>query len=185
MEEKDWAMGLVCMPPRSNARFAIQDATLSICPEPMSPWLEISGNKLDIANCYNGENCWMGPYHGGEAHCGLDINMESGTKLYSPIDFDDNYYFNTLESGYNNNRWRGIRRWADGSEWWLQSHHLEQLLVPEYQPLKRGTPYATAGGVLSGDHQHAHFMFHIIEQGGDYLLDPWLLFWEIFRQQNA
>jgi len=184
MKEKDWTFGFVCMP-RSKARFVVQDVNLSICPEPISIWLDIPDNRLDVGNCYNGENCWMGPYHGGLAHCGLDINMSAGTTLYSPIDFDDNYYFHTLEAGFNNNRWRGIRRWEDGSEWWLQSHHLEERLVPEHEPLKRGTPYATAAGVLSGDHEHAHFMFRIIEQGGEYFVDPWLLFQEMFRQRSA
>jgi hypothetical protein len=27
-------------------------------------------------------------------------------------------------------------------------------------------------------------MFRLIDQGGDYLLDPWILFWEMFRQQR-
>jgi hypothetical protein len=31
-------------------------------------------------------------------------------------------------------------------------------------------------------HQHAHFLLRVIEQGGDYLLDPWILFWKSFRQ---
>lgn len=28
-----------------------------------------------------------------------------------------------------------------------------------------------------------HFMFRVFDQG-DYLLDPWILFWEMFRQQR-
>ena len=30
----------------------------------------------------------------------------------------------------------------------------------------------------------ARFVFRVIEQGGDYLIDPWILFWETFRQQR-
>src|SRR5437763_1313242 len=79
-------------------------------------------------------------------------------------------------AGFNNNRWRGVRRWPDGSEWWLQTHHLIQMLVPERTPLKAGTPYATTAGVFVGAHEHTHFMFRVMDQGGEYWLDPWILF---------
>jgi len=183
MLEKDWLGGLVCQPAH-KARFAVQEAALPICPEPMKPWYPNDSGRIDIHDCYNGEDCWMGPYAGTSAHCGLDINMKAGTILAAPISFDNQYYFNTTDSLYNNNRWRGVRRWPDGSEWWLQSHHLIKLLVPERTPLKAGTPYSTTAGVHVGSHQHTHFIFRIIDQGGDYLLDPWIVFWEIFRQQK-
>ena len=54
-------------------------------------------------------------------------------------------------------------------------------MVPERTPLKAGTPYATGAGVAVGSHQHSHFMFRVLEQGGDYLLDPWILFREMWR----
>ncbi|HAH86804.1 MAG TPA: hypothetical protein DCL60_05475, partial [Armatimonadetes bacterium] len=106
------------------------------------------------------------------------------TVLSAPITFDNHYLFNSTASGFNNNRWRGIRRWQDGSEWWLQTHHQIDMLVPERTPLAAGTPYATTAGVWVGSHEHTHFVFRIIEQGGDYLLDPWILLGETFRQAN-
>lgn len=184
MAEKDWTHGWVCMPSH-HARFAVQEAGLPICPEPLAAWYPNPAGRLDIRDCYTGEDCWMGPYQGRAAHCGLDVNMKAGTTLFAPISFDDHYLFNSTQAGFNNNRWRGVRRWPDGSQWWLQAHHLIRMLVPERTPLKAGTPYATTAGVWVGLHEHTHFMFRVIEQGGDYLLDPWILFWETFRQQRA
>ena len=183
MAEKDWRSGLICKPSQ-HARFALQESTRSICPEPLHMWYPNKSRRLDIADCYNGEDCWMGPYNGAGAHGGLDVNMPAGTVLSAPITFDNHYLFNSTASGFNNNRWRGIRRWQDGSEWWLQTHHQIDMLVPERTPLAAGTPYATTAGVWVGSHEHTHFVFRIIEQGGDYLLDPWILLGETFRQAN-
>lgn len=183
MGEKDWRHGQVCQP-RREARFAIQEAGRSICPEPMALWYENPRGAIRIEECYNGEDCWMGPYEGANAHCGLDINMPAGTRLYAPIDFDTQYYFNSVAANFNNNRWRGMRRWPDGSEWILQSHHLIELLVEQDQSLGRGTPYATTAGVWVGAHEHTHFVFRVLEQGGEYFLDPWLLFWQMFRDAS-
>lgn len=184
MDEKDWRGGLLCKPHR-KARFAVQDAALAICPGPLSSWYQNDQARVDIRDCYNGQDCWMGPYAGAHAHCGLDVNMPAGTLLYSPISFDDQYYYNSTAAGYDNNRWRGVRRWPDGSEWWLQSHHLIELLVPERTPLARGKPYATSAGVAVGAYPHTHFVFQVTEQGGRYFLDPWILLWETFRQQRG
>jgi hypothetical protein len=181
MAEKDWQSSLLCMP-KQKARFVVHEADLPICPEPMSPWYPNDTGRLDIRDCYCGEDCWMGPYNGGAAHCGLDINMPAGTILSAPIRFDDHYMFNSVAAGFNNNRWRGVRRWPDGAEWWLQSHHQIDMLVPERTPLERGTAYATTAGVYVGRHPHTHFVFRVLEQGGDYLIDPWILFGEMFRQ---
>ena len=181
MDEKDWRGGLLCKP-HGKARFAVHESARPICPEPLSPWYPNSGNRIDIRDCYNGQDCWMGPYAGAHAHCGLDVNMPAGTALYAPLSFDDQYYFNTTVAGFSNNRWRGVRRWPDGSEWLLQSHHLIEPLVPERTPLARGTPYATSAGVAVGAYEHTHFVFQVIEQGGSYFLDPWIIFWETFRQ---
>ena len=182
MGEKDWSLGFICQPPKM-ARFAVQEATRSICPEPLHPWYPNPEGRLDIRDCYNGEDCWMGPYSGGAAHCGLDVNMPAGTILTAPISFDQHYLFASTAAGYANNRWRGIRRWPDGSEWWLQCHHQVEMLVPTGPPLTAGTPYATGAGMAVGSHEHSHFMFRVLEQGGDYLLDPWILFREMFRQR--
>ncbi len=181
MVEKDWRSNLLCAPNHA-ARFAVQEADLPICPEPLHPWYPNPEKRLDIRNCYHGEDCWMGPYGGIAAHCGLDINMPAGTVLTAPIAFDDHYFFKTVAAGFGNNCWRGVRHWPDGSEWWLQCVHVIELIVPERTPLPAGTPYAAAAGIAVGDFQHTHFNFRIIEHGGDYMLDPWILFWAIFRQ---
>jgi hypothetical protein len=180
MVEKDWQGGLICKPPR-HARFAVQEANRPLCPEALHDWYPNTQRRLDIRDCYNGEDCWMGPYAGIAAHCGLDINMPKGTLLTAPISFDDHYLYNSTAAGHNNNRWRGSRRWPDGSTWVLQSHHQIDMLVPERTALKAGTPYATAAGVWVGAHEHSHFVFRVIEQGGDYFLDPWILFWAMYR----
>lgn len=91
MGEKDWCHWQVCQPRRA-ARLAVQGAGRSICPEPMALWYDNPALQLDIKSCYNGEDCWMGPYMGAKAHCGLDINMPAGTILHAPINFDDHYY---------------------------------------------------------------------------------------------
>lgn len=183
MVEKDWERGFLCKPDR-KARFAIQDASLPICPEPIAMWYDNPDRRMRIEDCYNGEDCWMGPYAGARAHCGLDVNMPAGTVLYAPISFDDHVMFHSVSAGFNNNRWRGMRRWADGSEWWLYSNHLIELLVPERTPLKRGTAYAHAAGVWVGDHDHSHFIFRVIDEGGDYFLDPWILFREMWKTKQ-
>lgn len=180
MVEKDWRSGLICKPDHA-ARFAVHEADLPICPESLQPWYPNETGTLDIRNCYFGEDCWMGPYGGIAAHCGLDINMPAGTVLTAPIAFDDHYLFHSTAAGFGNNRWRGARRWPDGSEWRLQAHHLIDMLVPERTPLTAGAPYATTAGTAVGAHQHTHFIFQVTEQGGSYLLDPWILFWGIFR----
>ncbi len=180
MGEKDWRLGYICQPSR-KARFAVQDESLTICPEPIQPWFPIPSRRLNIADCYNGEDCWMGPYSGGAAHCGLDVNTPAGTVLSAPISFDTHYLFHSTLAGFNNNRWRGVRHWADGSTWELQCHHQMEMLVTERTPLTAGTPYATGAGVAYGAHTHNHFMFKVIEQGGEYWLDPWILFWQMYR----
>ena len=53
----------------------MQEAGLPICPGPLAPWFPGAVNPPNIRDCYNGEDCWMGPYGGAAAHCGLDINM--------------------------------------------------------------------------------------------------------------
>jgi len=178
MEEKDWGVGLICMPAQ-KARFAVQEASRSVCPEPLHAWYPNATGRLDIHECYCGDDCWMGPYNGGAAHCGLDINMPAGTVLSAPISFDEHYLFHTTAAGFGNNRWRGIRHWPDGSRWELQAHHLIAMLAPERTPLARGTAYATTAGTAVGWHEHTHFLFRVIEQGGEYLLDPWILFGEM------
>jgi hypothetical protein len=173
--------------PRKHARFAVQDANLRLCPVLLHPWCPLPAGGLRIEDCYQGGDCWMGPYFGVDAHGGLDINHPAGTPIWTPIAFDDHGYFNSLARGDNNNRWRGTRRWADGSSWVLQVHHLLRLRVPERGPLDAGLHLADGAGVLVGTHEHSHFVFGIIEPGeaeaDKILLDPWILFWQMYRDR--
>jgi hypothetical protein len=151
---------LQCLP-RKNARLAIQDATLRICPQETHPWIDDERDSLQVGACYNGDDCYLGPYLGQACHVGLDVNHAKGNPLFAAIDFDTQAYFNSLKMGHNNNRWRGIRRWANGDVWALQSHHLIDLLVPQHAPLETGTRYATTAGVHVGSHEHTHFEFKV------------------------
>lgn len=170
--------------PRKDARFAIQDATRPLCPQELRPWYPNPDNVIDVAKCYNADDVWMGPYQGADLHGGLDINMPIGTPLWAPIDFDDQFYFHSLRTGQNNNRWRGVRTWPNGQRWVLQAHHMVKLRVAEKEPLKQGTHYAEAAGVLTGSHAHSHFTFKIGPENDEVMLDPWLLFWETFENNK-
>lgn len=149
--------------PSKQARFAVQDMTLPICPQELHSWCPDEENFIDVGRCYNGDDPWLGPYLGFDAHGGLDINHPKGTPIWAPMDFDDQFYFNSLEKGDNNNRWRALRTWPDGSLWTLQTHHMVRLLVPEHMPVKAGTQVAEGAGVLVGSHEHSHFVFKVRE----------------------
>jgi len=171
--------------PKKQVRFAVQDATKRICPELLHPWCPLPGGGLRIENCYNGEDVWMGAYFGAAAHGGLDINHPAGTPIWAPIRFDDNELFATLEAGDNNNRWRAVRRWADGSEWTLQCHHIIRLRVAEHAPIEAGAHVADGAGVLTGSHEHSHFVWRVRDPGGnEVMLDPWILFWQMYRDRE-
>lgn len=170
-------------PPRRHARLALQDAAARICPEAVLPWCPLPDGGLRIEECYRGEDCWMGAYDGASAHGGLDINHPEGTPLYAPIDLDDQFLYNSTEMGHNNNRWRGIRRWPNGSQWVLTSCHMTGLTVSEHQPLQRGQQYAEGAGVWVGVVEHSHFAFAIFDRGELIRLDPWILFWQMYQDQ--
>ncbi len=170
--------------PRKHARFAIQDATLDVCPEPLHPWCPLPVEGLDIRECYNGDDCWMGPYFGASAHGGLDINQPAGTPIWAPVDLDDHWFFNT-QAEHGNNRWRGVHKWPDGATWILQVCHVIRLLVGEHTPQKTGTHIAEGAGVAVGTHDHSHFGFAVQEEGAEpILLDPWILFREMYGRQD-
>jgi hypothetical protein len=171
--------------PKKHARFALQQADLPICPQPLHPWCPLPEGGLRIEGCYRGEDCWLGAYNGASAHGGLDLNHPPGTPLWAPIDLHDHFYFNSLQMGHNNNRWRGIHRWPNGSEWVLQAHHMTELTVPEHQPIPRGQQFAWGAGVLSGVVDHSHFVFKVHDEGETVLLDPWILFREMYADQDA
>ena len=127
----------------------------------------------------------MGAYDGASAHGGLDINHPKGTPLYAPISVDDQFLYNSTEMGHNNNRWRGIRRWANGAQWVLQSCHMTRLTVPEHQPLEGGQRYAEGAGVWVGVAEHSHFTFAVFDHGELIRLDPWILFWQMYQDEAA
>ncbi|MEM1057641.1 MAG: hypothetical protein AAGK14_00190 [Verrucomicrobiota bacterium] len=173
------------LPERRACRLAVQDAALRICPETLHPWCPLPPGGLRIEDCYRGEDCWLGAYDGASAHAGLDINHPSGTPLYAPFDLDRQHLFHRLETGHNNNRWRGFRRWNHGEEWILESSHMTEVLVAEDAPLRRGERYAFGAGVNTWDHEHSHFGFTIYTRGELIPLDPWILFWQMYRDQEA
>ncbi len=171
------------LPPRRQARLAVQDDTARICPEPVHPWCPLPAGGLRIEDCYRGEDCWLGAYDGAAAHGGLDLNHPRGTPLCAPIGLDHHFLYNSVATGSNNNRWRGIRHWPDGTLWILTSCHMTRLLVPEHGPLTAGTPYAEGAGVWVGAAEHSHFAFAVVDHGELIRLDPWILFWQMYQDQ--
>ncbi len=169
--------------PNKHARFALQDATLRICPEELLPWFPGERRFIDIADTYNGDDCWLGPYFGADAHGGLDVNQPIGTVNFTPLRLDDHYYFHSLARGQNNNRWRGVRNWSNGEVWKIQTHHLLSILTPEHTPMAAGDPIGLAAGIRIGEHPHSHYNFKVRPAAteGDIDLDPWILFWQIFE----
>lgn len=172
------------LPPRHHARFAIQDATLRICPELLHPWCPLPPGGITIDMCYTGEDCWMGAYFGASAHGGLDLNHPRGTPLFAPIDIDEQFLIDAVANGFNNNRWHGLRHWNDHSTWVLRSAHMVRLLVPEHTSVKAGTHYAEGAGVWVGKAEHSHFSFAILDHGNLIRLDPWILFWQMYRDHG-
>jgi hypothetical protein len=171
-----------CFPER-QVRLAVWDERRRICPVLLHPWCPLPPGGLRLEDCYRGEDTWMGPYCGLEAHNGLDINHPAGTTLWAPLSIDEHEMFDEVAKGANNNRWQGLHRWANGTTWALQSMHLIRLLVPEDQPIAAGTAYAISGGQQVGAVEHSHFVFHVREDGDDIALDPWLLFWQMYEDR--
>jgi len=175
--------------PRKAARFAVQDATRRICPPLLHPWCPLPADGLRIEDCYDGADCWMGPYFGAEAHGGLDINHPAGTPIFAPLAIDDHAFHDHIDRGDENNRWRGVHRWPDGSVWVLGLCHLIRLLAGEHEPIAAGAHYAEGAGVHVGMYEHSHFTFAVREpgaaEGEEVLLDPWILFWQMYRDRVA
>lgn len=175
--------------PRKKARLAVQDATKRICPPLLHPWCPLPEGGLRIEDCYEGEDCWLGAYEGTSAHGGLDINHPAGTPIWAPIDIHDHYLFDSQAAGANNNRWRGVHNWPDGSAWILGASHVIRILVDEHQPFSAGVRYADGAGVHIGHHEHSHFVFKVREPGAsedeEILLDPWILFWQMYADRRT
>ena len=62
---------------------------------------------------------------------------------------------------------------------------MTRLLVEEHAFLAKGARFADGAGVLSGAADHSHFVFKIHDEGETVLLDPWILFWQMYRDQQA
>lgn len=170
--------------PRRALRIAIWDERNRICPVLLHPWCPLPVGGLKPEFCYRGEDTWMGPFCGREAHNGLDINHPAGTLLWAPISIDEHEMFNSFERGDNNNRWRGVHHWENGADWVLQSHHLIRLTVPQDRPIAAGTAYAESAGAYIDAVEHSHFVFRVIDEGTEVLLDPWLLFWQMYEDRR-
>jgi len=173
-----------CLPGK-DVRIVLQDATSAICPEKIGNWCLIPNDYLDVKNCYRGDDTWLGPWNGTDLHGGLDIDMPSNAPLWAPLSLDNNYYFNTVTAGQNNNRWRSFKYWDNGDTWIMQTHHVNQLIVPELQSIPKGTKYAYSAGTCAWASTHTHFFFRIVESDKtEYNADPWILFWQIFENKK-
>lgn len=171
--------------PKKQVRLALNDKTQPICPENIGRWCPLPINFPDVRSCYRGDDTWLGPYYGTDLHGGLDFNMPKNSPLWAPFSLDNNYYFNTTSAG-NNNRWRAIKHWENGDTWVIQTHHLDQLLVPELQSVAKGTKYAYSGGTRAGSYTHTHFLFKTIQPGHEeYYMDPWVIFWQMLENQKT
>jgi hypothetical protein len=173
--------------PAKRVRLALWEEGRRMCPVLLHPWCPLPEDGLRITDCYDGDDCWLGPYQGADAHGGLDINHPAGTVLYAPFALQRQSFFDHISRGATNNRWRGECDWSDGSTWALQTHHLMQLLVPEHQPLLAGQPYATSAGMWVGSHEHTHFVWAVRGAGEDreIRLDPWLLMRQMIADRTA
>ena len=172
--------------PNKDARFAIADMTDRICPDKLYSLYDNKENYIDISLCYNGDDCWMGAYNGLEAHGGLDIDQPKGNPNYTPFTIDDQYFYNSLSNGDNNNRWKGIHKWDNGDVWTIQDAHILNLIIPEHEPIKAGIHFADAAGVHLGNNEHAHYILRVksTENEIETLLDPWIIFWQIFEDNK-
>lgn len=170
----------VCSPTK-RVRLAVWDMEDDICPEEIDRWCELYGDEtLYIEKCYCGDDCFLGAYMGSQAHGGLDVDHPEGTPIYAPISFDDQYYYNAVAYGDVNNRWQGVRHWADGTIWMLAVAHMGSLTVEEHTSVKAGEQIAIGAQVYCGRHTHSHFIFELIDDNIGYMLDPWLIFRSYF-----
>ncbi|MDD4227265.1 MAG: PKD domain-containing protein [Mariniphaga sp.] len=170
--------------PKKHARFVFHDMTQRICPGEIHPWF-IDGeekdesfiyrdNFIDIGRCYNGDDCFLGAYLGGEAHGALDVVMEKNTLMYAPFDMD-------TQEGI---RAAGSKKWSDGSVWRINTGHVIEKFVPDNVPLKAGTVYGRGAKRAVGFHPHAHFGFAIFENEILYDIDTWIIFWQLFEDNK-
>lgn len=208
------AKGAMRHHPWKDCRIVVQDATLPLCPEKLHPWFldkRMDNLFLPIGDAYHGGDCWLGPFSYGQAHGGMDLRMERGSLLYAPFAMDDQWMPLYAKKGRGgSSRWRGVRRFPDGTYWSLNTSHVIDCVVPERTAVTNGQAYCTAAGTAVGEYDHTHFELHICRdlnpkiddkvwdtgwgketevkndcpkgQPEFYNLDPWVLFWETFVQ---
>ena len=170
--------------PHKHARFVFHDMEKRICPGEICAWFKDDGkrnenfiykeNFLDIGRSYNGDDCFMGAYLGGEAHGAMDMDMPQNSLLYMPFDLD-------TQQGI---RASGSKTWPDGSEWLINTGHIIEKFVPDNTPVKAGTVYARGAFRGTGMHTHSHFGFQIREEGILYDIDTWMVFWQLFEDNK-
>ena len=168
---------------RKDARLVLQDMDTRICPAPLHPWYidSVTRNEdfvirprfIDIGRCFNGADCFMGAYLGGESHGALDVDMAQNSVMYAPFGLD-------TQEGI---RAEGSRRWPDGSEWRINTGHVIEKLVDDHEPVAGGEPYGIGARRGCWWHPHAHFGFRVYEKGVLYEVDPWIIFWQLFEDQ--
>jgi PKD repeat protein len=170
--------------PNKKARFVLHDMSSRICPGDIKPWF-IDGedmddnfiykeNFIDIGRSFNGDDCYLGAYLGGEAHGALDVNMALNSVMYAPFDLDN-------QEGI---RAEGTKTWPDGAVWAINTGHIIEKYVPDNTPVKAGTPYGKGARRGCWWHPHAHFGFDIIESGVEHTIDPWIIFWQLFEDNK-
>ena len=170
--------------PAKNARFVLQDMTHRICPGEIHAWFKdgedgnenfiYKENFIDIGRTFNGDDCFMGAYLGGESHGALDIDMAMNSLMYAPFDLD-------TQEGI---RASGTKTWPDGSEWRINTGHVIEKYVPDNTPLNGGEVYGRGARRGCWWHPHAHFGFQIYEAGILYEIDPWIIFWQYFEDNK-
>lgn len=77
-------------------------------------WFFFQEDFLDVWELYEGVDIWFGGFKKDEVYNGLDVNVFNNILLWVFIDFDNQYYFNFLAWGDNNNCWKGICNWKNG-----------------------------------------------------------------------
>ncbi|MGB3589359.1 MAG: PKD domain-containing protein, partial [Tunicatimonas sp.] len=170
--------------PRKKCRLAFIEMGSLFAPQQLRPWFPLADNFLDVRESYEGADTWLGGYKKDEAHNGLDVNVPNNTPLWAPIDFDNQYYFNSKAKGDNNNRWKGIRNWENGEQWILRTHHMTELHVRERTPVSQSKKYGEVGGTHYGSHPHVHFFFQWNKGEQQLPLDPWIIFWKMFENNR-
>lgn len=175
--------------PRAHARFAVCDVTDPLAPD-MAMWYPNERHFIDVADCYLGDDVWMGPYLGGSPHAGLDINTPKGTPLFTPVtitDTDDQWLLVGFEPKpyYWAAGWRAIKNWPNGSEWTLEVYHLDKYLVEDHTPLRKGTQIAEAAGTGVGAEEHSHFEFMIRDAPANRVDDRVMVLGNIISEEES